>query len=122
MIHKEYLEVKDGEGNLVKIPTTINRIVSSAPSNTDILVGLGLANKLVAIDTYAVDIEGIDKDIVTMDFLTPDIELILTLQPDIVIASGMSKESGSDPFAVLLEGGAYPCRVYTHQGDSRGYI
>jgi iron complex transport system substrate-binding protein len=69
-------------------------------------VDLGLADKLVAIDSYSADIEGISEDIPRIDFAYPDAELLLALKPDIIVASGLNRTgTGDDPFALLRESG-----------------
>ena len=98
--------IKDREGNEVTMPNKIERIISTAPSNTEILVELGLADKLVAIDTYSSDVEGIPDDIEKIDFLNPDAEAIIGLEPDLIIASGHNKSGSSDdPFKLVKEAG-----------------
>ena len=47
--------VTDREGSKVNIPTKIEKIISTAPSNTEVIMELGLGNKLVAIDKYSTD-------------------------------------------------------------------
>ena len=78
--------VTDREGNEVVIPTKISKIVSTAPSNTEILTALGLGDKIVCMDTYSEGIEGLNKDLVKMDFNAPDSEAIIGLEQDILIA------------------------------------
>lgn len=95
----------DREGNSFKLPKKINTIISTAPSNTEILAGLGLSDKLVAIDKYSTDIEGINKDLPKIDFKNPDAETIVALKPDIIIASGHNKTGNQDPFAAVKEAG-----------------
>lgn len=102
---KEPTVMKDREGNEFEIPKDIKTIVSTAPSNTEVLVGLGLADKLVAIDKYSSDVEGIDKDLPQIDFRNPDAETLIGLDPDIIIASGHNKAGDEDPFALLKEAG-----------------
>ena len=98
--------IKDREGNDVTMPNKIERIISTAPSNTEILVELGLADKLVAIDTYSSDVEGISDDVEKIDFLNPDAEAIIGLEPDLIIASGHNKSGSSDdPFKLVKEAG-----------------
>ena len=98
--------VKDREGNDVTLPNKMERIISTAPSNTEILVELGLADKLVAIDTYSSDVEGISDDVEKIDFLNPDAEAIIGLEPDLIIASGHNKSGSSDdPFKLVKEAG-----------------
>jgi iron complex transport system substrate-binding protein len=98
--------VTDREGNEVKLPSKMERIISTAPSNTEVLVELGLSDKLVAVDKYSSGIDGLDKNIEKIDFLNPDAEAIIALDPDIIIASGHNKSGGSeDPFKLIQEAG-----------------
>ncbi len=66
--------VKDREGNEVTVPKKMERIISTAPSNTEVLINLGLADKLVAVDKYSSDVDGLPKDIELIDFSNPDAE------------------------------------------------
>lgn len=95
----------DRAGNEFTTPKKMEKIISTAPSNTEILVGLGLGDKLIAIDKYSDDIEGINKDITKIDFRNPDAEAIIGLEPDIVIASGHNQEGSEDPFKVIKDAG-----------------
>ena len=88
--------------NLLK---KIERIISTAPSNTEVLVALGLSDKLVAIDKYSSDVEGVNTEIPQIDFRNPDAETIIGLEPDIVIASGHNKVGENDPFQLIKEAG-----------------
>lgn len=97
--------IKDREGNDVILPKKIERIVSTAPSNTEILVALGLGDKIVGADKYSKDVEGINPDITFFDMMNPDAETIINLNPDIIIASGINKLGGNDPFSLLKESG-----------------
>ena len=98
--------VTDREGNEVTIPTNIEKIVSTAPSNTEILTALGMGDKIVCMDTYSEGIEGVKEDVVKMDFTAPDAEEIIGLEPDIIIASGYNKAGSSDdPFKSLSDAG-----------------
>ena len=109
--------VTDREGTEVNIPTKIEKIISTAPSNTEVLMALGLGDKLVAIDKYSTDIEGINTELPQIDFLNPDAETIIGLEPDIVIASGHNKTgSVEDPFKAISEAGI-PV-VYIPSSDS----
>ena len=97
--------MKDREGNEFNLPKEVNTIISTAPSNTEVLVALGLADKLVAVDKYSADVEGVSEDIPKIDFRNPDAEAIIALNPDIVIASGHNKAGDEDPFALIKEAG-----------------
>ena len=107
----------DREGNEFTLPKKVEKIISTAPSNTEVLVELGLADKLVAIDKYSADVEGISEDLPKIDFRNPDAETIIGLEPDIVIASGHNKTgSVEDPFKAISEAGI-PV-VYIPSSDS----
>lgn len=97
--------MQDREGNEFNVPKEVNTIISTAPSNTEILVALGLADKLVAVDKYSADVEGISEELTKIDFRNPDAEVIIALNPDIVIASGHNKSGDEDPFALIKEAG-----------------
>jgi len=99
-------EIVDRSGRSVIIKGAINRIVSTAPSNTEIITDLGQAGKLVAIDKWSANVTGIPERLVQLDFFYPDAEVIISLEPDIIIASGHNPTgTGEDPFRLLREMG-----------------
>ncbi|MDR0376689.1 MAG: ABC transporter substrate-binding protein [Spirochaetaceae bacterium] len=96
----------DPTGSRAPVPAKLERIVSAAPSNTEIIAALGFADKLIAIDTYSASVEGISGTPVLIDFAYPDGEVILGLEPDIVFAAGHSRTvGGADPFTLVRETG-----------------
>ena len=95
----------DREGNEFTLPKKVEKIISTAPSNTEVLVELGLSDKLVAIDKYSADVEGINSDLPQIDFRNPDAETLISLEPDIIIASGHNKAGDEDPFQLVKEAG-----------------
>jgi len=99
-------EIIDRSGRQVKINAPINRIVSTAPSNTEIITDLGMAHKLVAIDRHSANVAGIPEGLPQLDFFYPDAEVIINLEPDIIIANGHNPTgTGEDPFLLLRETG-----------------
>jgi iron complex transport system substrate-binding protein len=99
-------ELFDRTGRKVNVSGPINRIISMAPSNTEIIVDLGLADKLAAIDRHSADVAGIPAGLPRLDFFFPDAEMIIGLEPDIIIANGHNATgSGEDPFRLLREMG-----------------
>ena len=99
-------EITDRSGRTVTVKSQINRIVSTAPSNTEIITDLGMAHKLVAIDIHSANVAGIPAGLPLLDFFNPDAEVIINLNPDIIIASGHNTTgSGEDPFRLLSEMG-----------------
>ncbi|MBP3905612.1 MAG: ABC transporter substrate-binding protein [Peptostreptococcaceae bacterium] len=103
---KKDVVITDREGNKVTMSNKLERIISTAPANTETLVELGLADKLVAVDQYSSDVAGIPENIEKIDFTNPDAETIISLNPDLIIASGHNKSGSSDdPFKLVKEAG-----------------
>jgi iron complex transport system substrate-binding protein len=99
-------EFIDREGNSVVLSGIPDRIISAAPSNTEIIIDLGLADRLIAVDKYSRDIPGMALDLPLIDFFYPDAEAIIGLAPDIIIANGHNETgAGSDPFKLIRETG-----------------
>ncbi len=85
---------------------TPQKIICTAASNTEIVVGLGLAEKLVAVDIYSSDIEGLGEKAKLVDFYQLNVEEIISIEPDLVIASDINGTgSGDDPFAAVKNAG-----------------
>lgn len=110
------LPTVDRAGNEVTIPSEINKIISISPSNTEMIVDLGFGDKLVAVDKYSGDIEGIPEDIPYFDIMNPDVEQLVSLEPDIIYATGMSLSDGNDPFKPIKDMGITV--VYIPSSDS----
>ena len=102
--------VIDREGNPITLPDKIDTIISFGPSNTEILIALGLADSIIAADTYSVGIPGLAADIPLFDMLSPDGERIAALAPDIVFVTSMSKFGNEDPFGIVSSAGI--CIIY----------
>ncbi|MDR2211136.1 MAG: ABC transporter substrate-binding protein [Spirochaetaceae bacterium] len=92
-------------GETLTLPGIPERIISSAPSNTEIIVDLGMGERLIAVDTYSLDIEGLNRDLPAIDFAYPDAEGIIALKPDLILASEHNRIAGSDPFKLLRDAG-----------------
>ena len=79
--------VFDDLGRLVTINGTPQRIVSLAPSNTEILFVLGLGDKVVGVTDYCdYPPEALNKTKVG-GYATPDVEKIVALNPDLVLVA-----------------------------------
>ena len=77
---------KDDAGQKIVVQKPIKRIVSLSPGNTEILFALGLADKVVGVD----DFSNYPKETKTKEkvggFSNPNIEKIISLKPDLVLA------------------------------------
>jgi iron complex transport system substrate-binding protein len=79
--------VVDDLGRSVAINGTPQRIVSIAPSNTEILFALGLGEKVVGVTDWCdYPPEALEKEKVG-GYDTPDIEKIDALNPDLILAA-----------------------------------
>lgn len=94
----------DRAGKQIILPANIKRIVSLAPSNTKILLALGLKEKIIAADTYS-KAESLPHLENVFDIMFPDTEKLIMLKPDIIISSGLSSAKGKDVFRNIREAG-----------------
>jgi len=97
--------ISDRTGAEFKIPQKLETIISLAPSNTEILSGLGLLDKLVAVDTYSAAVKGVDASLPQIDIMNPDAETIISLHPDVVLAADINKYGQEEMFALLEKNG-----------------
>lgn len=77
--------LKDDAGREVVIESEPRRIVSLAPSNTEIVYALGLVDRLVGVTTfcdYPAEVAEIGK---IGDFIQPNIEAITAADPDLIL-------------------------------------
>ncbi|MGF7110369.1 ABC transporter substrate-binding protein [Treponema pedis] len=96
---------KDRAGNEITLPAKIEKIISMAPSTTEILIDLGLADKIIAADTNTQKDGLLKQDIPYFNMMTPDTEKLIALHADVVFTSGMSRAKGKDPFAPVRAAG-----------------
>jgi iron complex transport system substrate-binding protein len=77
----------DEVGRKVELPDSPQRIVSVAPSVTEVLFALGLGEKVVGVSTYCnYPPEALKKEKVG-GYITPSLEKIMALRPDLVIGT-----------------------------------
>jgi iron complex transport system substrate-binding protein len=75
----------DRMGEEIEIPDSSERIVSTTPAITEILSGLGIADRIVGADMFSSGIEGVDSDVCTLDMMHLNAQAIADLKPDLVI-------------------------------------
>jgi iron complex transport system substrate-binding protein len=84
--------VTDQVGREVVFTEIPDKIISLSPSNTEVVFALGLEDRLVGVTEYCnYPPEAQEKEIVG-GFSTPNIERIMELQPDLIIASTIHSE------------------------------
>ena len=83
------IQITDQLGRTVTLETVPQRIVSLAPSNTEIIFALGLGDRLVGITEYCnYPPEAAEKPSIG-GFSTPNIEEVVALAPDLILATSI---------------------------------
>ncbi|MFA5523981.1 MAG: cobalamin-binding protein [Tissierellales bacterium] len=89
------MEVEDDFGNKVIIEKQPTKIISLAPSHTEILFALGLNKEIVGVTTYCNYPEEASTKERVGDAFNLNIEKILELDPDVVIQYGPGKDDAN---------------------------
>ncbi|MCD6568168.1 MAG: ABC transporter substrate-binding protein [Dehalococcoidia bacterium] len=84
--------VVDDSGRVVNIAGIPQRIISLSPSNTEILFALGLGDKVVGVTDYCNYPSGALSKARIGGYSTPDIERIIALRPDLILADSIHAE------------------------------
>jgi iron complex transport system substrate-binding protein len=83
------LVVVDDSGEEVVLDLPAQRIVSLAPSNTEVLFAMGLGDKVVGVTDYCnYPPEAMEKESVG-GYSEPDLEMVVSLDPDLVVTTSM---------------------------------
>lgn len=85
------LQVTDDRGVTVTLPTAPQRIVSLLPSLTETVCELGQCHRLVGVDRYSNFPASVQKLPQVGGGLDPNIEMIVALQPDVVLMATSSR-------------------------------
>jgi len=81
------IEVTDQLGRVVKLEKIPERIISLVPGNTEILFALGLSDKVVGVTEYCDYPPEAQEKPKVGGFSTPNIEEVVALSPDLIIAT-----------------------------------
>lgn len=83
------VSVVDDTGEELVFESVPQRIVSLAPSNTEILFALGLADRIVGVTDFCnYPPEATEKPIIG-EFSAPDLEKVISVGPDVVLTTSM---------------------------------
>nr|WP_315848178.1 helical backbone metal receptor [uncultured Rhodoferax sp.] len=85
------LQVTDDRGVTVTLPATPQRIVSLLPSLTETVCELGQCHRLVGVDRYSNFPASVQKLPQVGGGLDPNIEMIVSLKPDVVLMATSSR-------------------------------
>lgn len=93
-------EIKDRAGNSIVLPQKIESIACLSPVAAEVILSLGLAEKIVSVDSTSKEIlqtNNIDvSDIIVFDMLNPDSEKMIAIKPDIIFVNTFSVFSGKN--------------------------
>ncbi len=87
------LEVTDQAGRVVKLEKIPERIVSLAPSNTEILFALDLGDKVVGVTEYCNYPEAAKDKPKIGGFSTVDLEKVVFIEPDLILATNIHRDN-----------------------------
>lgn len=87
------LTVTDDLGRIVTIEKLPKRIVSLAPSNTEILFALGLEDEIVGTTDYCDYPEAAKSKPRVAGYVNPDLEKMVSQQPDLIIAEAIHENT-----------------------------
>ena len=86
------VEMTDQAGRVVRIEKIPEKIISLAPSNTEIVYALGLEDRLVGVTEYCDYPEAAKEKPQIGGFSTVDIEKVVEIQPDLILATNIHKD------------------------------
>jgi iron complex transport system substrate-binding protein len=87
------LTVVDDLGRTVKIEKLPQRIISLAPSNTEIIYALGLEDRLVGTTDYCDYPEAAKQKPRVAGYVNPDLEKVVSQQPDLIVAEAIHENT-----------------------------
>ena len=85
--------VTDSLGRKITINRLPQRIVSLAPSNTEILFALGLDDKIAGVTDYCDYPEKTKLKQRVAGYMAPDLEKLVTIAPDLVLAESIHEKT-----------------------------
>ena len=91
-------EVQDSFGTRVSLEEAPSRIVSTVPSNTEILYALGLKDRVVGLTRYCGKTCDTRGKVIIVGWVTPDFQKIGALKPDLIFAFGGKQRTYLDEF------------------------
>ncbi|MHB8084842.1 MAG: cobalamin-binding protein [Dehalococcoidia bacterium] len=86
-------DIRDDSGAAVNIEQPVQRIISLAPSNTEIVYALGLEDRLVGVTEYCDYPPAAKNKPKIGGFSTVDMERVVALQPDLVLATDIHSKT-----------------------------
>lgn len=93
----------DPSGVEIAVPNEINTIAVLAPSLAEMVTALGEGDKIVACDTTSAGLAGLPEDALVLDLVSPDMESLVALKPDVLLVTNMSLYDQEAPYQPLID-------------------
>lgn len=99
------VEITTPQGEKIKVPNSIQRVVSLSPAVTQIINDLGQKDKLIAVDTQSPKyVSGLEK-VQQTDLMNLDFEKIMALKPELLFVSDLTMFQSEDKIKKLQDKG-----------------
>ncbi len=107
---------QDRAGFNTCVPQNLTTVIPMVPSITQVLIDLGLGDRIIAMDTQSAILQRPGPDFPVFNMLSPDIEGLAALRPSLLLVSSISMIGDNDPFLPLKKLGL--CVAYVRTSDS----
>lgn len=108
--------VEDPSGAAITIPEQIDSIIVLAPSLAETVVALGLGDRIIGYDLQSVGLAGLPEGVPTFDTVSPDVEQLVALAPNVLLVSSLSLYDQEAPYQPLVDAGV--CVICVPTSDS----
>ena len=95
----------DRLGRPITLPDFMEEIMTLGPAVTETVAALGFGDRIVATDDFSYDVPGLNDGIELFSMMSIDLERILVLQPDVILATTMIWAGGGDPLTLISDAG-----------------
>ena len=99
------LPTTDPSGASIAIPDQVDSVVALAPSICETLVALGVGEKITGYDLQSVGLAGLPENVPVFDTVSPDVEQLAALAPDMLLVSNLSLYDQEAPYQPLIDAG-----------------
>lgn len=108
--------VEDPSGAAITVPEQIDSIIVLAPSLAETVVALGLGDRIIGYDLQSVGLAGLPEGVPTFDTVSPDVEQLVALAPNVLLVSSLSLYDQEAPYQPLVDAGV--CVICVPTSDS----
>lgn len=104
-VNQSKVEITTPQGEKIKVPNSIQRVVSLSPAVTQVINDLGQKDKLIAVDTQSPKyVSGLEK-VQQTDLMNLDFEKIMALKSELLFVSDLTMFQSEDKIKKLQDKG-----------------